>query len=83
MTSGDFMDKNNLEKRIAELERQMQALNQSNTIPFDVEYALMGRGFIKTAPPEEPTAAVTADARYLRVLNMGGVDYFIRLYVFS
>lgn len=78
------MDKyKELEKRIKELERQMQALKQSNTIPYDVEYAFMGRGFIKTAPPQEPTASLTQDARYIRVLNMGGIDYFLPLYIFS
>lgn len=41
------MDNKNLEKRIVELEKQMQLLTNASTIPWSVDTAFTGRGFLK------------------------------------
>jgi hypothetical protein len=40
------MDNTQLQKRIEILEKQIQSLNQSNTITYQVQNALIGRGFL-------------------------------------
>jgi hypothetical protein len=40
------MDNQNLQKRIESLEKQMLALQNSSTIPFNVVRSLSGRGFV-------------------------------------
>lgn len=49
------MDKTTqLEKRVAELEKTIKQLTASNSIPENIEKALMGRGFVKTEPKGVP-----------------------------
>lgn len=40
------MDDQNLQNRVASLEKQMAAFSQPNTIPYEVDKAWQGRGFI-------------------------------------
>lgn len=44
-----------LQKRVTELERRMDTLNQSSTIPLEVDQSLMGRNFIKAVNEGNPT----------------------------
>lgn len=87
-----------LEMRIAELEKQLQQLQNGSTIPYNIDNSFMARGFLKTSVPETPpgewylnegfVAPTTPEAQavavqYLKVLNTEGKNYWIALYTFS
>lgn len=87
-----------LEMRIAELEKQLQQLQNGSTIPYNIDNSFMARGFLKTSVLETPPsgwdtnsgfiAATVPEAQavalqYLRVFNTGGRNYWIPVYTFS
>jgi len=95
------MDKNyeQLNQRIAELEKQFANLKQASTIPLDIEKALAARGFVVTAPIGTPpgdwdlnegfivtidgTQAQGVATKYLAVKYQGQTQYYIPLNSFS
>ncbi len=88
------MDKiQQLENRITELEKQIQLLQNSNTIPTNIDKSFMGRGFLKTTKPEIPDGSDTNAGfvvginaaipfTYLRVLNIEGQNFWVPLYTY-
>lgn len=47
-------DNQQLLRRIEKLEKEIQGLKQSSTIPYEIERALSARGFVLTEQPDQP-----------------------------
>lgn len=61
------------------LEKEVQALKQANTIPIDVDRALVGRGFIKHIKIGQPPGAIpfTPDAEGYMVTIIESQEWLI------
>ncbi len=92
------MNNIDLQQQINDLKKEIESLKNSNSIPYEVENAFQGRGFLETDPigtppgdwfdnegfivATDPNAQAPAVA-YLRVRNKGATNFWIPLYTFS
>lgn len=64
----------NLERQVKALEKEMQSLKDSSTIPYELKRSFAGAGFLITPPPDVPPYTDW----YLNNgfgYNLGGDDY--------
>jgi hypothetical protein len=86
-----------LERKIIEMQKEIDSLKQSSTIPDSIIKSFEGVGFFKTLPMEQPpydwydnagfiatTEAAALATRFLRVEGKGSTPtYWIPLYTFN
>lgn len=90
------MDNTQLLQRIDKLEKEIQSLKNSDSIPYEIDSALKGRGFLKTGKIDTPPGewynnsgflggnpdVQSGAIRYLKIENEGQ-NWWIPLYTFN
>lgn len=66
------MDNTQLLKRIEALEKQIESLNQSSTITFQVDNSFQQRGFVKTLPIGTPYTGYDTNQGFVRTISLTG-----------
>lgn len=68
------MDQNNqqLEQRVAQLEKQLAALQNSSTIPYNIDKSFVGRGYAKVSKPVVVVVGEDQGNWLNNVINLSG-----------